>query len=109
VLDNQNLPITDTMVQSIIEMDQGHKVAYHLGHNPDKAAEIAKKSPYRQAIELAKLEENLSAKKTKKKTTTAPPPTQPVKGQGEGTDPEPTDPDEWMQWFYRQRRAKQKG
>lgn len=105
VLDNQDLQISDTMVQSITEMENGHKVAYHLGHNPDKAAEIAQKSPYKQAIELAKIEEQLSKGKTKK-TTKAPPPTSSVKGQGDGADPEPSDPDAWINWRYRQLQKK---
>ena len=100
VLENRDLPITDSMVRTISEMENGHRVAYHLGHNPQKAAEIAQKSPYRQALELAKLEAQLNAKPPKK-TTNAPPPTEGVKGKEEGAKAEPKDIDAWMKWRWR--------
>ncbi len=103
VIENSDLQISDSMAQSIIEMDQGHLVAYHLGKNPQKAEQIAQKSAYRQTIELTKLEDQLS-QKSKKKTTKTPPPVNPVSGQKEtaSKDPSKMTMDEWMDWRYGQ-------
>jgi len=95
VFENDALTITDNMVHAISEMDYGHRVAYHLGNNPDRAAKIAEMSPYRQATELGKIERDLT-QKPKKKQPKTPPPTEPVKGGGESGESEPSDINDWM-------------
>jgi len=72
VVHNPDLPITQTMAQSLVEMDQGADVAYHLGKNPQEAARIAALPASRQLIELGKLEASLAL--NAKKVTQAPPP-----------------------------------
>ena len=72
VVHNPDLPITQTMAQSLVEMDAGADVAYHLGKNPQEAARIAALPASRQLIELGKLEASLSF--NAKTVTKAPPP-----------------------------------
>lgn len=62
VLRNAELVVTQTMAEAVIDMDEGYKVAYHLGKNPEKAEEIAKLSPTKQVIALEKLRGQLTAK-----------------------------------------------
>ena len=61
VLGNPNLPVTDLMRDAILELENGPKVAYHLGKNPDEAARIAALPAIRVVAELAKLEARLEA------------------------------------------------
>lgn len=101
VLDNPDIHVTDPMAEAVAEMENGHIVAYHLGKNPEKSREIANKSPYAQAVAIAKLESELTSKKTKK-TTKAPDPIDPVSGKGARSSkkPENMTMDEWMDWRY---------
>jgi len=102
VFENNALIITDPMVHAISEMDYGHRVAYHLGNNPDRAAKIAEMKPARQAIELGRIEQDLT-QKPKKKQPKTPPPTEPVKGGGESGESEPSDVNDWIKWRRQQK------
>lgn len=110
VLDNNSLQITDNMVRTIADMDYGHRVAYHLGKNPDKAAELANMSASKQAAELGKLESQLTQNPGKKKKSKAPAPPSSVKGSGETSESgEPSDNDDidtWMRKRWQQVRQK---
>ena len=101
VLTNPDIHVTDPMAEAVAEMDNGHLVAYHLGKNPDKSREIADKSPYAQAVAIAKLEAQLTNRQTKN-TTNAPDPINPVSGRGAKSTkkPENMTMDEWMDWRY---------
>ena len=79
VFDNPYLPITGEMKQVIETSDKGPEVAYHLGQNPQLAAQIAQMHPIMQAAELGKIEAGLSFPKTKT-TTSAPAPIEPIGG-----------------------------
>jgi hypothetical protein len=111
VLDNNSLQITDNMVRTIADMDYGHRVAYHLGKNPDKAAKLAEMSPSKQAAELGKLESQLTQSPGKKSKSKAPAPPSSVKGSGESSESdEPSDKDDIETWMRkRARQARQRG
>lgn len=56
------IAIDSAMYHGLIESDMGHEIAYWLAKNPAEAKRIAGLSPYRQASEIGKLEDKLSAK-----------------------------------------------
>ena len=71
---SESLRVTDAMTDTISEMEDGHKVLYHLGQNPDEAERIADLKPVAQVRELTKLEAKLiepSKSVASKKTTSA--------------------------------------
>lgn len=74
VVNNPSLPITQAMADVILDSEVGPDIAYHLGSNPDEAARIAKLPAHRQAAELGKIEDRLSAPKPAPKD---PPPAPP--------------------------------
>ena len=69
--------ITPPMVQSLMVLENGHDIAYHLGKNPQESYRIARLHPVEQAIEIKNLAKRLSRAKPKT-TSTAPSPTSPV-------------------------------
>lgn len=74
-----HLPVSDAMARTLLEIDQGHDIAYYLGKNPSEAQRIYNLPPHRQAYELGKIEARLSGP-PQKTTTKAPTPTSPVGG-----------------------------
>lgn len=103
VLQNTEVPISEYAAQAMAEMENGMDVAYHLGKNPAEASRIASLPPYRQLVELGKIEAAISVKKV----TSAPPP---VGSQLAGTagGGEPKDIKEWMAWRNAQLSNRQK-
>lgn len=63
--------ITDTMTQVIVNAEKGPDIAYFLGSNPERAAQISSLSPLDQAREIGLIEASLDLPK---KTTNAPKP-----------------------------------
>jgi hypothetical protein len=97
VVSNPSLPISEAMAEFIAESDQSADLAYHLGKNPMKAAQIAQMSPIKAARELARIETELSQPP---KTSNAPPPINPIgsnKSSGQ-KDPADMSPSEFAKW-----------
>lgn len=69
--------IPTPLLEVITEMPNAHKVLYNLGKDPDLAERVVKMSPTKQALELARLEQNLS-KPTPKQVSAAPAPVKPI-------------------------------
>lgn len=90
---NPSLAITGDMLDAIVLSDIGHKIAYHLGKNPEEAARISKLHPVAQAKEIGMLEAKLSSAPAPS-TSKAAPPIRPLKGSASvATDmPQDTDP-----------------
>lgn len=92
------LGISGEQVQSLLGMDDAHKVIYSLGKNPEEAARILVLPPLQQGREL----ERLSAKSPQaapKAVSKAPAPINPVNGSTTvETDPSKMTTDEWMKW-----------
>jgi hypothetical protein len=102
VLD-EDLKISDAMVEAIILCDTAEDVLYYLGKHPEEAADLAKLSSLKIAHELGKIEAKLSAPppppKPKPKITAAPEPITPVKTTGVmEKDPSQMTPREYRAW-----------
>ena len=74
------------MARAMLESDQKAEIAYYLASNPEEMERIAKLSPLRQAAEILKLEDKVSAKGPAKKPSKAPAPIDPVGGGKGGSD-----------------------
>lgn len=61
VVRNQNVPITDTMVYSMLAVNDGHEVAYYLGNHPDEAYRIAQLPASSQAREIRNLAKQVAS------------------------------------------------
>ena len=101
VLD-EDLKISESMVEAILLSDTAEDVLYYLGKHPEEAAHIAELSPLKVAHELGKIEAKLSIPPPKKRTTNAPEPIVPVKTTGV-TEKDPSDmtPKEYRAWRER--------
>lgn len=107
VVSNPNLPINSGMAEFIAESDIGPDVAYFLGKNPAKAAQIAQLSPIKAARELTRIEAEL-ASKPQAKPSKAPEPIAPVGNRGKASSSSlPSDDDDIATWMRKEReRAK---
>ena len=98
---DQDLPISQAMVESITDSEIGPQIAYYLGKNPQEALRIAKLPPMAAAREIGKLEAKLTPADEPEKTETtpskAPKPPSPVKGAT--TSPGPSDNDSMDDWL----------
>lgn len=81
VVSNPSLSINSDMAEFIADSENGADVAYYLGKNPMKATQIAQMSPMKAAMELTRLEAQLSAKPAVK-TSKAPEPISPIGTRG---------------------------
>jgi len=84
VISNPTLTINEAMAEFITDSDSGAEIAYHLGKNPHRAADIAAMSPIKAARELTKLEAELAAK-PKPQPSRAPAPISPIKAESGGS------------------------
>lgn len=84
VISNPALNINEPMVEFITDSDTGAEIAYFLGKNPHRAADIAAMSPVKAARELTRLEAELLAK-PKPQPSSAPAPISPIKGESGGS------------------------
>jgi len=109
VMNNQDVAITDSMLNVMQESTLGAEVAYHLGKNPEEALRIAKLSPTAQAMAIGRIEGTLDAPVqntiTPKRVSTA---SEPVgKGiQGKGAAPSKKLSDLNMEEYARERLKK---
>lgn len=78
--------------------DKPAELLYHLGKNPDIAADLADLSPIKLAKRLARIESELTDKATPK-TSNAPKPLEPVKGKASDSELGPGLSD--AEWFKR--------
>ncbi len=93
---NPSLRITQAMADAIADSDEGPALAYHLGKNPDVAAQLAQLPPIVAAREIGKIEAALSyaREEAKRKTVSATPPPPPkVEGTDSAVNIRPDSPD----------------
>lgn len=109
VVENPLLPVNEAMAEFIMDSEHGPDVAYYLGKNPAKAAEIARLSPIRAARELSRIEAEI-ASKPKASPSKAPEPITPVGTRGKAAaSPLPSDDDDIETWMRKEReRAKRR-
>lgn len=81
VVSNPSLQINEAMAEFIKDSEAGPDLAYFLGTNPERAADIASLSPVKAARELARIEAELSVK-PQVKTSSAAAPITPVGTRG---------------------------
>tara|TARA_R110002074_G_scaffold180415_1_gene344603 strand:+ start:895 stop:1704 length:810 start_codon:yes stop_codon:yes gene_type:complete len=79
VANKEDLKISQVMADVILSRDKGHEIWYHLGKNPEAAAQIESLDPPEQVIQLRLLEAKLAEGKT---ASGAPRPTKPVNSRG---------------------------
>lgn len=102
VVGNPSLRINDEMAEFISESDLGADVAYFLGKNPSKAAEIAQLSPIKAARELTRIESELAAR-PKATPSKAPEPISPVGVRGKASSSSlPSDADDIDTWMRKE-------
>jgi hypothetical protein len=103
VVTNPALPINDGMAEFISESDLGADIAYFLGKNPLKAAQIAALSPIKAARELTRIEAEI-ASKPKATPSKAPDPITPVGSRGKASSSAlPSDDDDIATWMKKER------
>jgi len=90
VAENPDLQIPVSMVPTLLEIDNGPEVLYHLGSNPDEAARLSKLSERQQVIELGRISERLSQPR-RPQVTKAPKPITPL---GNNNTAGPKDPND---------------
>lgn len=102
VVGNPSLRINEEMAEFISESDLGADVAYFLGKNPSKAAEIAGLSPINAARELTRIESELAAR-PKATPSKAPEPISPVGVRGKASSSSlPSDSDDIDTWMRKE-------
>jgi len=102
VVGNPTLAINEGMVEFIAESDLGADVAYYLGKNPMKSAQIAQMSPIKAARELSRIEAEI-ASKPKANPSKAPEPISPVGTRGKASSsPLPSDDDDIDTWMKKE-------
>lgn len=98
VVANPTLAINAVMVEYIADSDLGADVAYFLGKNPERAADIAEMSPVKAARELARIEAELAAK-PKANPSKAPAPITPIGASAASTkSPAEMSNAEYLKW-----------
>lgn len=99
---NKDLQINQTMVDFIMEDEVGHKVAYHLGKNPEQAAKISRLSPIKAIEAMVELKRELT-KKQAPSVSNAPAPISPVGSTGKSSGmPDPSNTKAYIAWANKQ-------
>jgi hypothetical protein len=102
VVGNPSLAINDGMLEFIADSEHGPDVAYHLGKNLMKAAQIAQMSPIKAARELSRIESEI-ASKPKANPSKAPEPISPVGTRGKSSvSALPSDEDDIDTWMKKE-------
>lgn len=92
------LGISQDSVESILGMDDAHKVIYALGKNPEEASRILSLPPVQQGRELERLALK-AAQPAPKAVSKAPAPITPIDGSTTvETDPSKMSMGEWVKW-----------
>lgn len=96
---NPNLPVTPGMAELLNVSEKGPELLYHLGQNPGEAARLASLPQGQAAMELGRIEAQLSVLQPNTQTS-APPVIEPLTdGQGSKTkDPDEMTTSEWQEW-----------
>jgi hypothetical protein len=93
-----NVPMSDDILDLLVESPKGPMLAYHLAKKPELVKEIASLSPVQAAKRIGEIEARLSLPKPKT-TTSAPAPVTPLKGGAAPSSPD-SDLDAWLKKTY---------
>ena len=99
-----DVPMSQAMMEAIVTSELGAEVAYELGKNPDEAERISKLSPVAAVREIGKIEARIAGKTPAAEAveppaaiSKAPKPPSPVR-RATGSSTEPEDGDDWKTW-----------
>lgn len=106
VAGRDDVEVTITMAQVIVESDLGPQLQYYLGQNPDEAARIRALPDIQQLRELARIEGRLSVPSAPAPISAAPKPIKPIPA---ATEPVDVDPENESMDAYAARRRKEQG
>jgi hypothetical protein len=93
-----NVPMSDDILDLLVESPKGPMLAYHLAKKPDLVKELASLSPVHAAKRIGEIEARLSLPNPKKQTQ-APAPVTPIKG-GAAPRSQDSDLDAWLAKTY---------
>ncbi len=82
VLQSAAIGVSDAVMETILESDDGPAVAYHLAKNPTELYRLNAMTERQQVLELGRISARLSTKVPERKVTQAPPPAPAVKATG---------------------------
>ncbi len=103
VVSNPQLPISEAMAEFIAESEEGAEVAYYLGKNPAKAAQIHRMSAVKATVEMTRIAAEIAAK-PKATPSNAPDPIKPIGSRGKSTTSAlPSDSDSIDDWMRKER------
>lgn len=85
VLQSAAVGVSDAVMETILESDDGPSLAYHLAKNPTELYRLNAMTERQQVLELGRISARLSAKVPERKVTQAPPPAPAVKATGTGS------------------------
>lgn len=85
VLQSAAIGVSDAVMETILESDDGPSVAYYLAKNPTELYKLNAMGERQQVLELGRISARLSAKVPERKVTQAPPPAPAVKATGSGS------------------------
>lgn len=95
IAESETLQISHAMAAALLESpEDGVKLAYWLGKNPDEAERLSKLSPQRAAIELGRISERLEVKPAREPKPKPITPLNGSRGDGQVNGREPSS-DEW--------------
>ncbi|MTI10196.1 hypothetical protein [Curvivirga aplysinae] len=95
---HHDLPISPVMAETLLEMKGGHKVAYHLGKNPELSARIAEMSPIAAIQEMGRIGAKLTTKPAPTPTKSTPPTPLVKGGDNPNKDPKDMSMGEYVKW-----------
>lgn len=101
----------DDVTDIIMAMDEGPRIAYYLGKNPETAARINALPPHLAAIELGRLDARLASEREQAKAKAVskappPPPRLDTSETGVDDDPDKMSTKAWLKWREKQLRKK---
>jgi len=79
VISDETLPITQDILDIMVDSDNMSDILYHLANNPDELSKLSKQSKIKQTLAIGRLDNRFSVKTTKKKITKAKAPIKSVK------------------------------
>ena len=82
VLQSAAVGVSDAVMETILETEDGPSVAYYLAKNPTELYRLNAMNERQQVLELGRISARLSAKAPERKVTQAPPPPPAVKAAG---------------------------